>query len=118
MTGGGPPPAVADDMPDVEPPEDRVALVSADATFQVGNPVDTVKIDIDYAIIKHFSEHLYSSPNKAIEELVSNGFDALATLCYVYVPGAHVQNRVIVWDNGLSMDPARSPGHVADRPQS
>lgn len=26
--------------------------------FQVGKPVDEVKIDIDYAIIKHFSEHL------------------------------------------------------------
>lgn len=80
--------------------------VIADSDFSVGNPVDEVKIDIDFAIIKHFSEHLYSSPNKAIEELVSNGFDALATLCYVYVPGSHVQDRVIVWDNGLSMDSA------------
>jgi len=72
--------------------------------FDVGSQVDTVNINIDYAIVKHFSEHLYSSPNKAIEELVSNGFDAFATRCYVYVPGEHVQNRVIVWDDGLSMD--------------
>jgi hypothetical protein len=76
----------------------------SDANFSVGQAVDEVSINIDYAIIKHFSEHLYSSPNKAIEELVSNGFDALATLCYVYVPGDFVQDRVIVWDNGLSMD--------------
>lgn len=89
-----------------EPADGAPSPDSADATFEVGKPVDTVKIDIDYAIIKHFSEHLYSSPNKAIEELVSNGFDALATLCYVYVPGDHVQGRVLVWDNGLSMDPA------------
>ncbi len=74
--------------------------------YDVGSPVDSVDINIDYAIIKHFSEHLYSSPNKAIEELVSNGFDALATQCYVYVPGEHVQNRVVVWDNGMSMDVA------------
>lgn len=85
--------------------EEQLYEPSKAAEFEVGEPVDEVKIDIDYAIIKHFSEHLYSSPNKAIEELVSNGFDALATLCYVYVPGDHVQNRVVVWDNGLSMDP-------------
>lgn len=78
----------------------------SESPFIVGNPVDEVKIDIDYAIIKHFSEHLYSSPNKAIEELVSNSFDALATRCYVYVPGELVDRRVLVWDNGLSMDPA------------
>lgn len=72
--------------------------------FNTGNMIDEVTVDIDFAIIKHFSEHLYSSPNKAIEELVSNGFDAMATHCFVYIPGIHVTNRVIVWDDGLSMD--------------
>lgn len=77
-----------------------------DSPFQVGAEVDQVSVDIDYAIIKHFSEHLYSSPNKAIEELVTNGFDAMATRCYIYIPGQHVQDRVLVWDNGQSMDTA------------
>lgn len=72
--------------------------------FEIGLPVREIDINVDHAIVKHFSEHLYSSPNKAIEELVSNGFDALATRCYVYIPGAHVQSRVVVWDNGISMD--------------
>lgn len=72
--------------------------------FEAGQHVGAVDFDIDYAIIKHFSEHLYSSPNKAIEELVSNSFDALATKCYVYVPGEHVPDRVIVWDDGVAMD--------------
>jgi len=72
--------------------------------FEMGKPVRDIDINVDHAIVKHFSEHLYSSPNKAIEELVSNGFDALATRCYVYIPGDHVQNRVVVWDNGVSMD--------------
>lgn len=71
--------------------------------FELGAPVRDIDINVDHAIVKHFSEHLYSSPNKAIEELVSNGFDALATRCYVYVPGDHVQSRVVVWDNGISM---------------
>lgn len=73
------------------------------AYFEMGAPVRDININVDHAIVKHFSEHLYSSPNKAIEELVSNGFDALATRCYVYVPGEHVQDRVVVWDNGVSM---------------
>jgi hypothetical protein len=75
----------------------------SDLYFEVGDPVRDIDINVDHAIVKHFSEHLYSSPNKAIEELVSNGFDALATRCYVYVPGSHVQSRVVVWDNGISM---------------
>ncbi len=62
-----------------------------------------VEIAVDYAIIRHFSEHLYGSPNKAIEELVSNGYDALATECRVYIPGSATADRVIVWDAGASM---------------
>lgn len=77
---------------------------SSQQYFEVGSPVKVIDINVDHAIVKHFSEHLYSSPNKAIEELVSNGFDALATRCYVYIPGTHVQSRVVVWDNGISMD--------------
>lgn len=74
--------------------------------YEAGTPIQDVAINIDYAIVKHFSEHLYSSPNKAIEELVSNGFDALADRVYVYVPGNHVVDKVVVWDDGLSMDSA------------
>lgn len=88
--------------------ENMTALSSSEARssfsyLEVGTPVRDIDINVDHAIVKHFSEHLYSSPNKAIEELVSNGFDALATRCYVYVPGDHIENRVVVWDNGVSM---------------
>jgi len=93
-------------VPDADTDQGSSTPSPADDSFGVGDPVAEVKIDIDHAIIRHFSEHLYSSPNKAIEELVSNGFDALATACYVYIPGNHVQGRVLVWDNGQSMDPA------------
>ena len=83
--------------------EAAIEAATAEAYFEIGEPVQAVEINVDHAIVKHFSEHLYSSPNKAIEELVSNGFDALATRCYVYVPGEHVPSRVVVWDNGISM---------------
>lgn len=63
----------------------------------------SVTLNIDYRIIEHFSDHLYASENKALEELVSNGFDALATRVYVYTPGKHLTNRVVVWDDGQSM---------------
>ena len=91
---------------------------------QIGTPVDMVSIEIDYAIIQHFSDHLYSSPNKAIEELVANSFDAFATAAYVYIPGTFGEDRVLVWDDGTSMDVdglkhlwwiARSPKNVGER---
>ena len=66
--------------------------------------IDNVVLHVDYQIIEHFSEHLYASPNKAIEELVANGFDAFATDVHVFTPGPYTSNRVIVWDNGESMD--------------
>ncbi|MGX6447176.1 ATP-binding protein [Patulibacter sp. S7RM1-6] len=69
-----------------------------------GTPVSSVPIAIDYAIIRHFSDHLYGSPNKAVEELVTNGYDALATDVRVYVPGEQVADAVVIWDDGESMD--------------
>ncbi len=66
--------------------------------------VGEVVLQVDYQIIEHFSEHLYDSPNKAVEELVANSFDAFATEVRVFTPGPYTANRVIVWDNGESMD--------------
>lgn len=69
-----------------------------------GTFLENVSVEIDFAIIEHFSKHLYGSSNKAIEELVSNGFDALAKSVYVYITGSFTNNRVLVWDDGHSMD--------------
>ena len=86
--------------------------------------VGEVVLQVDYQIIEHFSEHLYDSPNKAIEELVANSFDAFATEARVFTPGPYTASRVIVWDNGESMDVeglkqlwwiARSPKSNGDR---
>jgi hypothetical protein len=86
----------------------------------VGVPVDEVVVDIDYEIIEHFSQNLYGSPNKAVEELVANGYDALATAVYAYSPGAEVGERVVVWDDGLSMDIAglKDLWHIAHSPKA
>lgn len=86
--------------------------------------VDRVGLNIDYQIIRHFSEHLYGSANKAVEELVANGFDAYARRVYVYTPGRLAPQHVVVWDDGASMDVeglhrlwwiARSPKAVGAR---
>jgi hypothetical protein len=69
-----------------------------------GKVVDTVVLNIDYEIIDHFSNYLYGSPNKAIEELVANGFDAFATWVHVFLPTEYTPEKVVVWDNGESMD--------------
>lgn len=52
----------------------------------VGTPVRTIPVHISYEIIRLFSEGLYQSPHKAIEELVSNGYDAGATAVHVLTP--------------------------------
>lgn len=81
--------------------------------------VDEVVVEIDYEIIEHFSQNLYGSPNKAVEELVANGYDALATAVYVYAPGAQVGRRVLVWDDGASMDVGglKELWHIAHSPK-
>lgn len=86
----------------------------------VGEPTDTIVIAIDYAIIQHFSQHLYGSPNKAVEELVANGFDALASMVDVWVPGPQVADSVLVWDDGQSMgvDGLKSLWEIARSPKS
>jgi hypothetical protein len=91
---------------------------------QLGHQVDEVVLFVDYQIIEHFSENLYGSPNKAVEELVANGYDAFASEVYVFIPGPQSPSRLLVWDDGESMDIdglkalwwiARSPKDHGDR---
>jgi hypothetical protein len=97
-----PPSPVAHD----DPPATAAAAggSSPEPSAGLGEEADTIVIEIDYAIISHFSQHLYGSPNKAVEELVANGFDALAGVVDVWVPGPQVSGAVLVWDDGQSMD--------------
>lgn len=72
----------------------------------VGKLIDKIPVEISYKIIDLFSAGLYSSPNKAFEELVSNSYDAGATKVSVFVPLDKGLSDSIMWvaDNGLSMD--------------
>lgn len=76
------------------------------AFYNLGDKTSDIEVRISYRIIQLFSEGLYSSPNKAIEELVSNAFDAGATNVHVILPpDLTAQNATIaVIDDGTGMD--------------
>ncbi len=68
--------------------------------------IDTIKVRISYRIIELFSANLYSSTNKAFEELICNSYDAFADKVSVYVPSDLTVDGAYIWvcDNGESMD--------------
>lgn len=72
----------------------------------VGRQVDAINVLISHRIIQLFSEGLYSSSHKAIEELVSNSFDAGAQNVHVILsPDLTDQDAtIIVIDDGEGMD--------------
>lgn len=74
--------------------------------YEIGSQDGTIDVKISYRIIQLFSEGLYSSPNKAVEELVTNSFDAGATDVHVVLsPDLHSDDASItVLDNGKGMD--------------
>ena len=74
--------------------------------YEIGKKTKTVSVTISYRIIKLFSEGLYSSPNKAVEELVCNAFDADAHKVHV-VLSPDLQGpdaSIAILDDGESMD--------------
>ena len=79
---------------------------------EVGRGVAEIPVHITYDIIRLFSEGLYRSPHKAIEELVSNSYDAGAQRVHVLLPeqpefeGSGGQERDPLWviDDGHGMD--------------
>ncbi len=72
----------------------------------LGRQTDSIDVRLSYRIIELFSEGLYSSPNKAIEELVANSFDAGAQRVQVLrSANLHEQDATIaVIDDGEGMD--------------
>lgn len=84
---------------------------------------DPVKISVELStrFLEHFSEQLYSSPQKAFEELISNGWDAGAKYVDVRIatdlsdPAA----TLAVLDNGCSMDEAglKALWYIASSPK-
>lgn len=73
---------------------------------KIGKKIDEIPVTISYRIIELFSAGLYSSPNKAFEELVTNSYDANATQVATYVPIDKSIEGASMWvcDNGESMN--------------
>jgi len=71
-----------------------------------GKKVGEIPVSISFHIIELFSGGLYSSPNKAFEELVCNAYDAFATKVAVHIPTNKHASEAVLWvcDNGDSMD--------------
>jgi hypothetical protein len=77
-----------------------------DAVSSIGETIDHVNVQIGPQFLNLFSEHLYSSPNKAFEELISNSWDAGATRVEIDIPDDLAIPSASIWilDNGESMD--------------
>ena len=78
-----------------------------------GKQTDKINVRISHRIIQLFSEGLYSSPNKAIEELVTNSFDAGARNVNVILSSdlTSPDATIAVIDDGESMDVAGLKQH-------
>jgi hypothetical protein len=74
--------------------------------YTIGKEKSDIEVRISYRIIQLFSEGLYSSPHKAIEELVSNSFDAGANNVHVILSPDLIADdaTIAVIDDGTGMD--------------
>jgi len=79
---------------------------TGEAFVEAGSPTDQIDVKISHRIIQLFSEGLYSSPNKAVEELVSNSFDAGALNVHIVLsPDLRDPDAtIVVIDDGEGMD--------------
>jgi Histidine kinase-, DNA gyrase B-, and HSP90-like ATPase len=77
---------------------------------RVGEHREVLQVRLSRELITLLSEQLYQSPNKAIEELVVNSFDADASSCHVVVPIVSAGTSIgalpliAVYDDGTGMD--------------
>ena len=73
-----------------------------------GDEIEQIPVAISYDIIRLFSEGLYKSPHKAVEELVSNGYDAGASRVHILLPDPEDRGTTAspLWvvDDGHGMD--------------
>ena len=83
-----------------KPPKVKELFLSA------GQKIGQIPVKISYRIIELFSDGLYASPTKAIEELVSNSFDAGATNVHVILSSDPTADDALiaVIDDGESMN--------------
>jgi hypothetical protein len=128
LTNQDEPPVLADSegagtSPDVA---DESAAPLADASlsdaFAQGEPIEHLGVRLSNEVVVLLPEQLYTSPLKAIEELVANSYDADGTECRI---GLLMQDRndgthdglIAVYDDGSGMDKAGLAGlwQIGDR---
>lgn len=75
---------------------------------KIGRETGKIDVRVSYRIIQLFSDGLYSSPNKAVEELVSNAWDAGAGNVHIILPPDRdsATAEIVVIDDGTGMDEA------------
>ncbi|UAJ10622.1 ATP-binding protein [Glacieibacterium megasporae] len=107
---------------------DETVLPLADASlsdaFGQGDPIKELGVRLSNEIVVLLSEQLYTSPLKAIEELVANSYDADGTECRI---GLLMQDRedgtpdglIAVYDDGSGMDKDALAGlwQIGDSPK-
>src|SRR5947209_4448839 len=81
-------------------------MTTAPSYSIVGSETEKIDVRLSYGIVRLFSEGLYASPNKAIEELVANSFDAGALRVSVLLPADFNEQgaTIAVIDDGEGMD--------------
>lgn len=81
-------------------------MVNKPIFASIGTKTDDIEVRLSYRIVELFSEGLYTSPNKAVEELVANSFDAGAQRVHILLSSnLHDQGATIaVIDDGEGMD--------------
>jgi hypothetical protein len=79
----------------------------------IGHRAGDIDVRLSYKIVELFSEGLYASANKAIEELVANAFDAGALRVEVMLSeNLHDQGAtIVVIDDGEGMDAKKLKQH-------
>ncbi|WP_090328198.1 ATP-binding protein [Duganella sp. CF517] len=87
----------------------------------IGKLSSTIKVELSTRFLEHFSEQLYSSPQKAFEELISNSWDAGADYVDVRISSnlTSPNASMCILDNGASMDEAglKALWHIAFSPK-
>lgn len=107
-------------------PEPIASKVTADSSSvveaeKIGHATTTIPVEISTRFLEHFSEQLYSSPQKSFEELISNSWDAGADFVDIRIPSnlGLSDATMAILDNGVSMDEQglRDLWHIAFSPK-
>ena len=72
----------------------------------VGSSCGDLRVRLSNQLIHLLSEQMYSSPLKAIEELVVNAYDADANECRIALESDNdgMEDVIAIYDNGHGMD--------------